>query len=95
MADRRAPTATRRPRFTLLNTLYLARDRHELVTLTLKPVTGQAARGDVVATGWVVAIAEGYTSRRALVAVLERPGETSLAIGLTMIRHVRTAADDD
>lgn len=76
----------------LLDNLCESRDRRELVTLTLRPVTGQARAGDVVVTGRVLAVAEGYTSRRALVAVLEQPGRMPKAIGLSMIKDLRVCA---
>lgn len=75
----------------LLDNLAESCRRGELVTLTLRPVTGQAGAGDRVVVGRIAYVAEHYTSRRGLIAVVDcGPGRLPLAIGMSMVKDFRT-----
>jgi len=72
----------------LLDNLVASRDRRELVTLTLRRVTG--SRVDEVWSGRIIALGRHYTSRRSLQVVFERDHPsgrcTVEVIGLTMVK---------
>lgn len=72
----------------LLDNLVASRDRRELVTLTLRPVSG--FRGDQVWSGRILAVGRHYTRRRSLQVVLVLESRHVEVIGLTMIKDFQT-----
>lgn len=79
----------------LLDNLVISRDKRELVTLALSPIRIYPA--GIVVTGRIIAVAEHYTGRSTTQVVLDRAGQSTLVIGMTMIRdfHVGPRRAED